>query len=240
MYSNAMEQAAKHFIDPSLVYAQYSSSQYQQAMADLAEGLKNYNPTLLSIYDNTHAVVFKGTSWSKLADAISRPYIETVTVHDPAFNYDPATLQVGGPDVVISVGYFMNYTIANPSCGGCVRAIQMTGQYFSGNASLQGFNLDGGRYLGPTPASPTGRYMLDGNGACYWEPNDSGDDQCSVPPPPTGRWKGDGYGGCYWDPNDSGPDQCSPEPPPTGRWKGDGNGGCYWDPNDSGPDQCSP
>jgi hypothetical protein len=52
---------------------------------------------------------------------------------------------------------------------------------------------------------PTGRYKLDGSGTCYWEPNDSGADQCQMP---TGRWKDDGNGGCYWDPNDSGPDQC--------------------------------
>lgn len=25
-----------------------------------------------------------------------------------------------------------------------------------------------------------------------------------------GRWKDDGNGGCYWDPNDDGPDQCTP------------------------------
>ena len=27
---------------------------------------------------------------------------------------------------------------------------------------------------------------------------------------PSGRWKDDGHGGCYWDPNDSGPNQCTP------------------------------
>lgn len=27
---------------------------------------------------------------------------------------------------------------------------------------------------------------------------------------PQGRWKDDGNGGCYWDPNDDGPDQCQP------------------------------
>lgn len=52
---------------------------------------------------------------------------------------------------------------------------------------------------------PTGRYKDDGQGGCYWDPNDSGPDQCQ---PATGRWKLDGNGGCYWDPNDSGPDQC--------------------------------
>lgn len=55
------------------------------------------------------------------------------------------------------------------------------------------------------PPPPTGRYKYDGQGGCYWDPNDSGPDQCQ---PATGRWKLDGNGGCYWDPNDSGPDQC--------------------------------
>jgi len=32
----------------------------------------------------------------------------------------------------------------------------------------------------------------------------------SAPPAPTGRWKLDGNGGCYFDPNDSGPNQCNP------------------------------
>jgi hypothetical protein len=53
-----------------------------------------------------------------------------------------------------------------------------------------------------------GRWKDDGQGGCYWDPNDSGPDQCV---PPTGRWKDDGQGGCYWDPNDSGPDQCVPQ-----------------------------
>jgi hypothetical protein len=52
---------------------------------------------------------------------------------------------------------------------------------------------------------PTGRYKLDGSGRCYWDPNDSGPNQCTM-----GRWKSDGHGGCYWDANDSGSNQCSP------------------------------
>lgn len=55
--------------------------------------------------------------------------------------------------------------------------------------------------------NPTGRYKDDGNGGCYWDPNDSGPNQCQ---PYTGRWKDDGNGGCYWDEYDSGPDQCQP------------------------------
>jgi subtilisin family serine protease len=54
---------------------------------------------------------------------------------------------------------------------------------------------------------PTGRWKLGGDGSCYWDPNDSGPDQCT---PNTGRWKLGGGGSCYWDPNDSGPDQCVP------------------------------
>ena len=52
-----------------------------------------------------------------------------------------------------------------------------------------------------------GRWKLGGDGSCYWDPDDSGPDQCSQSP---GRWKLGGDGSCYWDPDDSGPNQCSP------------------------------
>jgi pimeloyl-ACP methyl ester carboxylesterase len=90
----------------------------------------------------------------------------------------------------------------------------------------------------PPPPPPPGRFKWDGNGGCYWDPNDYPPDQCSPAPPP-GRYKFDGSGSCYWEPNDYPPDQCSPAPPPGGRFKL-GPGGCYWDPNDSGPNQCTP
>jgi hypothetical protein len=73
------------------------------------------------------------------------------------------------------------------------------------------------RVGGPSDsAEQIGRWKSDGNGGCYWDPNDEGIDQCS---PPTGRWKSGGT--CYWDPNDSGPAQCAPtyqgvEEPPEG------------------------
>jgi hypothetical protein len=58
----------------------------------------------------------------------------------------------------------------------------------------------------------------------------------------SGRFKDDGNGGCFFDPNDDGPDQCFPVAPQqaAGRFKDDGNGGCFFDPNDDGPDQCTP
>jgi hypothetical protein len=53
-----------------------------------------------------------------------------------------------------------------------------------------------------------------------------------------GRWKLGAT--CYWDPNDSGPNQCDPNAPsPKGRYKLSG-GRCYWEKNDSGPNQCDP
>jgi hypothetical protein len=54
-----------------------------------------------------------------------------------------------------------------------------------------------------------------------------------------GRWKLGNT--CYWDPNDSGPNQCDPNAPPkpTGRYK-ESKGQCYWEKNDSGPNQCDP
>lgn len=56
-----------------------------------------------------------------------------------------------------------------------------------------------------------------------------------------GRYKLDGNKNCYWDPNDNGPDQCRPAgDKPKGRYKLDGNKNCYWDANDNGPNQCEP
>jgi hypothetical protein len=52
-----------------------------------------------------------------------------------------------------------------------------------------------------------GRWKLGGDGSCYFDPEDSGDDQCS---PTLGRWKLGGDGSCNWDPDDSGPNQCTP------------------------------
>ena len=52
-----------------------------------------------------------------------------------------------------------------------------------------------------------GRWKLGGDGSCYFDPDDSGPDQCSPNP---GRWKLGGDGNCYWDPADSGPNQCTP------------------------------
>jgi hypothetical protein len=65
---------------------------------------------------------------------------------------------------------------------------------------------------GPSVVNETGRWKEDGEGGCYWDANDDGDDQCS---PTVGRWKISGSD-CYWDANDSGPNQCEPPPPPSG------------------------
>jgi len=56
-------------------------------------------------------------------------------------------------------------------------------------------------------ATSDGRWKLGGDGSCYWDPDDSGPDQCSSN---QGRWKLGGDGSCYWDANDSGPNQCEP------------------------------
>ncbi|MDM8005910.1 MAG: Ig-like domain-containing protein [Phycisphaerae bacterium] len=116
----------------------------------------------------------------------------------------------------------------------------------------------------PAAPAPTGRYKLDGSGYCYWDPNDSGLNQCTPQLP--GRYKLDSEGTCYWEPNDTGANQCTPPPgryeldaggncvwnyagtgadqctpaATSGRYKTDGAGGCYWDPTDSGPNQCVP
>jgi hypothetical protein len=58
---------------------------------------------------------------------------------------------------------------------------QESGQRNSGSQALQEFDeLEGGVYSGPGPASPVGRFRLDGNGSCYWEPNEDGPNSCSI------------------------------------------------------------
>src|SRR5262245_11670021 len=56
-------------------------------------------------------------------------------------------------------------------------------------------------------AATDGRWKLGGDGSCYFDPDDSGPDQCTAAP---GRWKLGGDGSCYFDANDSGPNQCTP------------------------------
>jgi len=62
----------------------------------------------------------------------------------------------------------------------------------------------------------TGRWKI--GGACYWDENDTGADQCSPNP---GRWKV-GSEGCYFDGNDDGPDQCEPAVEATAPGDADG------------------
>jgi hypothetical protein len=59
-----------------------------------------------------------------------------------------------------------------------------------------------------TSASPVraDRWKLADDGSCYFDPADSGPDQCMPTP---GRYKLDGNGTCYYDADDAGPNQCS-------------------------------
>jgi hypothetical protein len=101
-----------------------------------------------------------------------------------------------------------------------------TGRSITIPVSPSGFN-DEEQFTGPRPFAPvksappvlislagqTGRWKWGGN-TCYWEPNDSGPNQCREGETKGGRWKIQGYGMCVWDPNDSGPNQCDPNNPP--------------------------
>jgi hypothetical protein len=107
-------------------------------------------------------------------------------------NYDTQTL-ISQEDVYAGNGW--TDITAQPLPAGHYYAL---GEYQSSDpiAGLQGDFV----------VSATGRLKDDGFGGCYWEPNDSGPNQCY----PNGRWKVDGSGGCYWDANDAGPNQCAP------------------------------
>lgn len=57
-----------------------------------------------------------------------------------------------------------------------------------------------------TPAQARDRWKLSDDGSCYFDPNDTGPDQCEPQP---GRYKLDANGTCYYDAGDTGPNQCS-------------------------------
>lgn len=228
----AVAAAASSFLNETIYFDGYQQGHrgLQQAIADQSKGITQNKPTIVIVNLATHAVLVKGATWTRLPDAIQRPFAEFMKVHDPA----------GGADESRSIGRFMNIDmpIFQNGCSSppCAANIQAAGQYNSGDIGYSIFNVEGGTYYGDKPVNPTGRNRKDGNGNCYWDPTDAGPDQCNVQAP-TGRFKYDGSGTCYWEPNDSGPDQCTPT---SGRFKYDGSGNCYWEPNDSGPDQCAP
>jgi hypothetical protein len=77
----------------------------------------------------------------------------------------------------------------------------------SGGANLAASSLSGHAATPLAVAVDDGRWKLGSDGACYWDPDDSGPDQCSQT---SGRWKLGGDGTCYWDADDSGANQCEP------------------------------
>jgi hypothetical protein len=124
---------------------------------------------------------------------------ESIIVRDPK----------RGERTLWTVGQWMSEEGQGCGSGSCWINIMRGGRKYFATQELADFDYLGGVYSGPPPEGATGRWKAGGTGECYWDPNDSGPDQCS-PEVPTGRWKDDGNGGCYWDPNDSGPDQCVP------------------------------
>jgi hypothetical protein len=198
-------QALSAFANISTSHDLYSGyNGLRQAIADQQKGIERNDPTIVAVENGKHVVLVIGTNWSRLNDALQSPRSHTMTLHDPA----------QGANLASAVGDWLNYAVDTHYVGGecvagkpCAINVARYGQKFSAQQALSDFDAAGGSYDGPPPQNPTGRYKLNGNGQCYWEPNDSGPNQCS---PNSGRYKLDGSGDCYWDANDSGPDQCSP------------------------------
>jgi hypothetical protein len=71
----------------------------------------------------------------------------------------------------------------------------------------------GGPSLTLTSDAPDLRQFAGPGGDGTWNDAVSSIRLSGNPPPPSGRWKLGGDGSCYWDPNDSGPDQCTPPAP---------------------------
>jgi hypothetical protein len=196
--------AAATFLKRAIGLEEYSGyNGRRQAVADQERGIDIGTPTIALVNGATHVVLVRGATWTELDDALKRPRNEFVMVHDPAAQ----------PNGAYTVGEWLNGRIRlTTNCGAavdCARSIQLGGLKDSAAQALATFDQAGGVIEGPGPQNPTGRYKLNGQGSCYWEPNDSGPNQCT--PSATGRYKLDGSGNCYWDPNDSGPNQCTPE-----------------------------
>ncbi len=178
-------------------------------MADLSKNIYWGDPVIAIVEHGFHAVVVNGVTWQELETA--SPQADYVIVRDP----------LRSSRVLYTVGDWLNnYGQACATGSDCLRAIMRSGRRSFAVSELADFDYNGGVYSGPPPPGAAGRYKDNGYGLCYWDPNDSGPDQCS-PSAPTGRYKM-GPSGCYWEPNDSGPDQCSPEPAAVSRRNGFG------------------
>lgn len=194
----AIAGAATTFVSGAMEDVLYGGVDEQRlALADLSKNIYQYDPVIAIVNSGWHAVIVNGVTWQELET--TQPQGDWVIVQDP----------LRSPRTLFTVGQWRNSE--GMACGPgppCMRSIMRVGRRSFALQELEEFDYLGGVYSGPPPPGATGRYKVNGYGQCYWDPNDSGPDQCSGGP--TGRYKWDGSA-CYWDPNDSGPDQCSPE-----------------------------
>jgi hypothetical protein len=175
----------------------------RRGLADLSKNIYVNDPVIAIAQRGFHAEVVIGVTWTETETA--SPTADFVVVNDPR-RYAKTYWTVN--DWLSSEGNAC-------TSGRCNRYIMRSGRRSFALSELAEFDYLGGTYSGPPPAGASGRYKVNGYGACYWDANDSGFDQCS-PTGPTGRYKWD-PSGCYWDPNDSGADQCSPSPAASSR-----------------------
>lgn len=182
-------------------------------------GNKNQDAGCCTLSDMTSVIVV-GASDINDARAVfdsqqSSNYGSTVNVFAPGLNVTVAS-NGSDTDAILDSGTSMSAPII---AGLVARYLQATpGASPAAAQSAIASNATYTPSIGATPnllafsgwldtgGGGPGRWKLDGNGGCYWDPNDSGPDQCSPTP---GRWKLDANGNCYWDPNDSGPNQCN-------------------------------
>jgi hypothetical protein len=168
---DAFVQALRNYTPQYFTIQQYSYGERQRAVADQIKRIEANLPTPVGVNNNGHVVLIMGSSWNRLPDAIQRPSTEAVYVHDPL--YPPGTSK-------IFLGTWMNDTILDYGVGKSVvqfeRPEDRNRGYWEG---LQQFDQQGGVYVGMAPPDPTGRYRYAGNGNCYWEWNDFGEDQCT-------------------------------------------------------------
>lgn len=157
--------------DSSIQSVQYGYWQQHQYVADVGTSIADTDPSISIVADGRHAVIVRGASYGRRVEPLARLQGEWVSINDPLW----------GPGQNFSVGaFFMKESMglaAQQRLGGGGQSI--TRHAFRGQISLANFDAQGGTYLGPGPDNPTGRYRYDGNGACYWEPSETGANACS-------------------------------------------------------------
>jgi hypothetical protein len=164
--NDRIDDVASNFLPFTVTRWGYGSSMSERrsAVADQERALDFGDPTLVEANGGFHAVLFIGASWHDLPP-LAQPNQDYVVVHDP----------LDRPNDQVSLSFWLG--VKGSTLGGGAANIMRYSRGIGG-AQLQEFEESGGTYYGD-PAPPTaGRWKLQG-GACAWDPNAFGSNECS-------------------------------------------------------------